>query len=137
MHACFGFCAWPRIAKEVDGASATFQEVAAPRTWKSMVSASPDFPDCAGVPRHKIRGESSSNGSEIAECCFTSQKSELSARQMAPSGVIAHQRGRRALELMEAGSLRAGGSELSARKCTLGTIESSLFGKKRTSFLQA
>ena len=37
MHACFGFCAWPRIAEEVDGASATLQEVAAPRTWKSTL----------------------------------------------------------------------------------------------------
>ena len=31
-----------------------------------------DFPYCAGVPQHKIRAESSSNGSEVAQCRFHS-----------------------------------------------------------------
>ena len=48
------------------------------------------FPDCAGVHPQKVRAESSSNGSEVAECQFQSaQKSELSSHQMAPAGVIA------------------------------------------------
>ena len=49
-----------------------------------VVSASPDYPDCAGVPRHKIRGESSSNGSECG-LAVSLRTSTLSSHQMARS----------------------------------------------------
>ena len=41
----------------------------------------PDFSDCAGVPRTKIRAESSSNGSEVRGARFPSHKirAELSS----------------------------------------------------------
>ena len=57
------------------------------------------FPDCAGVPRHKIRGESSSNGSEcgVPVSLLTKIRAELSSNGSWLS--------RRSLELMDTGSL--------------------------------
>ena len=57
------------------------RELTAVFQGSAKVGTFPDFSDCAGVHRTKIRAESSSNGSKVAVSLRT--KSELSSRQMA------------------------------------------------------